>query len=94
MATLIVYPKSDILLNHLTTSNNGYSVLNDNDDSTYIYQSVKSTKFVEITSRFLFNNFSFQNVNIDSIKAVVRMTVTSNDGVNMARMTVSGAITT
>ena len=94
MATLIVYPKSDISLNHLTTGNNGYSVLNDNDDSTYIYQSVKSTDFVEITSRFLFNNFSFQNVNIDSVKAVVRMTATSNNGVNMARMTVSGAVTT
>lgn len=94
MATLIVYPKSDILLNHSTTGNNGYSVLNDDNDSTYIYQSVRSTDFVEITSRFLFNNFSFQNVNINSVKAVVRMTATSNNGVNMARMTVSGAVTT
>ena len=93
MATLILYPSADISVNHTSTRENGYSVLRDTNDATYISQFVDNTDFVNMNSSFTFDGYTLKNATINSVTAIVRARVTSNDGVNFARMTVAGTNT-
>ena len=89
MAQLIIYPKSDVTLNHSTSGSNGYSVLRDSSDSSYIYQNVTTNKYVEVISSFLMDDITLSHAAINSVTAVVRAMVTSNDGAKVDNITVT-----
>jgi len=89
MAQLIIYPKSDVTLNHLTSGSNGYSVLRDSSDSSYIYQNVTTNKYVEVISSFLMDDITLSHAAINSVTAVVRAMVTSNNGAKVDNITVT-----
>lgn len=91
MATLKLYPKSDATLAHLSTASDGHTALRDNSDGSYIYQHVNNTNFISLVSTFYFDTYSLKNVTINSVSAVARALVTSNDGVNFAHIKVTGA---
>lgn len=89
MAQLIIYPKSDVTLNHSTSGSNGYSVLRDSSDSSYIYQNVTTNKYVEVISSFLMDDITLSHAAINSVTAVVRAMVTSNNGAKVDNITVT-----
>lgn len=91
MATMLIYPNQDVSLGHSTSGNNGYSVLRDTDDSSYIYQSVTTNDFVTLDSVFNFDSITLSNMVINSVSAIVRMQTTGSEGVNMAYMQVIGS---
>ena len=91
MATMLIYPNQDVSLGHSTSGNNGYSVLRDTDDSSYIYQSVTTNDFVTLDSVFNFDSITLSNMVINSVSAIVRMQTTGSNGVNMAYMQVIGS---
>lgn len=91
MATMLIYPNQDVSLGHSTSGNNGYSVLRDTDDSSYIYQSVTTNDFVTLDSVFNFDSITLSNMVINSVNAIVRMQTTGSEGVNMAYMQVIGS---
>lgn len=90
MAQIILRPLSDSSLAHNTTGSNGYSVLSDSSDSTYIYQSVTSNNYVTITSSFTLDTSSLANCTINSVTALVRAQVTSDDGAKVDYIQVTG----
>lgn len=92
MAILKLYPRADANFAHLSTASDGHTALRDIDDNSYIYQHVDNTNFVTLTSTFYFDTYSLKNVTINSVSAVVRARVTSNDGVNFAHMKITGAV--
>ena len=87
---MLIYPVQDITLGHSTSGSNGYSVLSDTNDSSYIYQSVTTNDFVTLDSTFKFDTITLSNMNINSVSAVVRMQTTGSEGVNMSYMQVIG----
>lgn len=90
MATMLIYPNQDVSLGHSTNGSNGYSVLRDTDDSSYIYQSVTTNDYVILDSVFNFDSITLSNMVINSVSAIVRMQTTGSEGVNMAYMQVIG----
>ena len=92
MATMLLYPNQDISLGHSTNGSNGYSVLSDADDSSYIYQSVTTNDFVTLDSTFNFDSITLSNMTINSVTAVVRMRTTGSEGVNLSYIQIIGNV--
>lgn len=84
MATLILRPVSDASLKHSCSSgSNGYSMISEasaDDDSTYIYQAISSTKSSTVESSFILGGtMPSGSFKITGAKLYVRARTTSTD---------------